>query len=369
MKPLRMKATSSADEAVLRAEERARRKSNRKKRSHRDAGGAMPESLTPPRKPPDALHDEDWGPDESALPPEQAYKRTRTDDEFYEALADAQAHDQGVGYYEDELYARQVPAYATHYSSAAAAAAGIDPAPATRASWLSNMDDDEYAEYVRAGMWRVKNKAEVERMERAEKERKEREERERLHREKLARDEKDRIRKLEERRKRKTREEADAARARYDEGWRKLRQAVAAAPPVVNPSTTTVAPEPPPPPADASGSEADPEAAAAAGHSTSFPLRFTDFPWPLYPPMAFPPLSWPAIDDVSSDSVSAFLLPDSLPADKHKLVLRQAVLAYHPDRFERYVLKIPDDKDDVRERVRQLGLRVSQVLNDLAIRV
>ncbi|KAG0657948.1 hypothetical protein C6P46_006120 [Rhodotorula mucilaginosa] len=360
MKPLRMKATNSADEAVLRAEQRAQRKATRKKQKrsrHDDGDTPRAESLTPPRNPPKQLREHDWGPDESALPPEQAYKRTRTDDEFYEALADAQAQDQGVGYYEDELYARQVPAYATYYSSAAAAAAGIDPAPPKKGSWLSNMDDDEYAEYVRAGMWRVKNKAEVERMERAEKERKEREERERRERDKLAREERERIRKLEERKKRKSEEEAEAARARYDDGWRKLQQAVAAAPVTTKSSTAT--PEPVP---DATAAAAPPGTTDLA----SFPLRFTDFPWPLYPPMAFPPLSWPTLDDISSASISSFLLPDSLPTDKHKAVLRQAVLAYHPDRFERYVLKIPEDKEDVRERVRQLGLRVSQVLNDLS---
>ena len=359
MKPLRMKATNSADEAVLRAQERAHRKSTRKKRkrSRHDDSDTRAESLTPPRNPPKELHEHDWGPDESALPPEQAYKRTRTDDEFYEALADAQAQDQGVGYYEDELYARQVPAYATYYSSAAAAAAGIDPAPPKKGSWLSNMDDDEYAEYVRAGMWRVKNKAEVERMERAEKERKEREERERRERDKLAREERERIRKLEERKKRKSKEEAAAARTRYDDGWRKLQQAVAAAP-VTKSSTAT-----PEPTTDAIAAEDTP---APTANPAAFPLRFTDFPWPLYPPMAFPPLSWPTLDDISSASISAFLLSDSLPADKHKAFLRQAVLAYHPDRFERYVLKIPEDKQDVRERVRELGLRVSQVLNDLS---
>lgn len=367
MKPLRMKATTSVDEAVLRAEQRAQRKANRKRR-HRstdtDAAAARSqtrdESLTPPRNRSKANEDEDWGPDESAVPPDQAYKRTRTDDEFYEALADAQAQDSGVGYHEDELYARQVPAYASYYSSAAAAAAGIDPGPSTRSQWLHNMDDDEYAEYIRAGMWRVKNKAEVERMEREEKERKAREERERREQEKLARAERERIRKLEERKKQKTKEEAEAARTRYDDGWRKLQQAVAA-PPAAAATEATI-----PEPSTATDAGRERSGTPSAAFSPAFPLRFTDFPWPLYPPMAFPPLSWPAVDDITSAAISAFLLPDSLAPEKHKAVLRQAVLAYHPDRFERYVLKIPEDKEDVRERVRDLGLRVSQVLNDLA---
>lgn len=84
--------------------------------------------------------------------------------------------------------------------------------------------------------------------------------------------------------------------------------------------------------------------------------------------MAFPPLTWPSLDELTPSAISSFLLPDSLPADKHKATLRQAVLAYHPDRFERFVLRVPEAKEDVRERVRELGLRVSQVLNDLSKR-
>ncbi|BGP02006.1 hypothetical protein RTG_02325 [Rhodotorula toruloides ATCC 204091] len=344
MKPLRMKETSNPDEAVLRAERRAARKS-RKKRPARD------ESLTPPRSrsrpPATTVPPEDWGFDESALPPEQAYKKTRTDDEFYESLADAEAQDQGVGHYEDELYARQVPAYASHYGSAAAAAAGIEPGG--KGNWLNQMDDEEYAEWVRAGMWRRRNKEETERIERAEKERKVKEERERIEREKRTREERERIRKLEERKKRKSEEEEKAARTRYDDGWKKLQQAVATTAPAASTDTAT-----------------DGDASSSGTSTPAFPLRFTDFPWPLYPPMAFPPLSWPSHTDITSTAISTFLLPPSLPADKHKGVVRQAVLAYHPDRFERYVLKIPEEKEDVRERVRELGLRVSQVLNDLS---
>ncbi|GEM10615.1 hypothetical protein Rt10032_c11g4632 [Rhodotorula toruloides] len=329
MKPLRMKETSNPDEAVLQAERRAARKS-RKKRPPSD------ESLTPPRSrfrppPPAPVAPEDWGFDESALPPEQAYKKMRTDDEFYESLADAEAQDQGVGYFENELYARQVPAYASHYGSAAAAAAGIDPVG--KGNWLNQMDDEEYAEWVRAGMWRRRNKEEMERIERAEKERKVKEERERVEREKRTREERERIRKLEERKKRKSEEEEKAARTRYDDGWKKLQQAVATS---AAPASTDAA--------------TDGDTSSSGTATPAFPLRFTDFPWPLYPPMAFPPLSWPALSDITSTALTTFLLPPSLSADKHKAVLRQAVLAYHPDRFERYVLKIPEEKEDVRER-------------------
>ncbi|TNY23305.1 hypothetical protein DMC30DRAFT_347652 [Rhodotorula diobovata] len=346
--PLRMKATSY-DEAVIRAQKRAARKSKHRPRP-RD------ESLTPPRNPPKPDYfgqgtDDDYDPHhpEGDVPPTQAHKRTRTDDEFLEALADAEAADRGIGAFEDDFYARQVPAYATTYGSAAGAAAGIVPPASSSSSYLGQMDEDEYAEFVRAGMWRRKNREEVERLERLEKERREKDERDRRDRDKAMREERERIRRLEERKKRKSKEEETEARKRYDEGWRKLHQAVSAAGAA-------------PPAASTSAS------ASSSASKSSFPLRFSDFPWPLYPPMAFPPLSWPAPTDLTTAAISSFLLPDSLPADKHKATLRQAVLAYHPDRFERYVLRVPEDKEDVRERVRELGLRVSQVLNDLAKR-
>ncbi|GAA5843039.1 hypothetical protein JCM9279_001840 [Rhodotorula babjevae] len=381
--PLRMKATAY-DEAVLRAQKRAARKSKHRSRPRS-------ESLTPPRNPPKdqkGMHkddidtpyfgqgtDDDYHPPgddpDAHLPPPQAHKRTRTDDEFLEALADAEQADSGIGAFEDDFYARQVPAYATTYGSAAGAAAGIAPA----ASYLSHMDEDEYAEFVRAGMWRRKNRDEVERLERLDKERRAKEERERKDKDKRDREERERIRRLEERKKRKSKEEEVDARRRYDEGWKKLQQAVAAAaaappPPPPTPSMP-VAPDAPTVDVDSAATveaAAPPDPPSSSSTSTSFPLRFTDFPWPLYPPMAFPPLSWPSLSDLTSSSISAFLLPDSLASSEHKQTLRQATLAYHPDRFERYVLRVPEDKEDVRERLRELGLRVSQVLNDLAKR-
>ncbi|GAA6003944.1 hypothetical protein JCM10207_006478 [Rhodosporidiobolus poonsookiae] len=346
MRPLRMKETASGDEAVRRAQHRAERKSRKKRRKD--------ESLTPPRSRSAAGGPaaDDWGPDESALPPEQAYKRTQTDDEFYEALADAERQDQGVGYHEEELYSRQMPAYSTHYSSAASAAAGIEPR--SRSGFLAQMDEEEYAEYIRAGVWRMKNKEEVERMERIAKEKKEREERERRDKDKMDREERERIRKLEERRKRKSKEEEEGARARYEEAWKKLQQPAvspSSAPPATSSSTSTTA--------NSSSSS------TSASSAQPYALRFTDFAWPIFPPMAFPPLSWPTVEDLTAPAISTFLLPDALPAEKHKQVLRQAVLAYHPDRFERLVGRIPEEKEDVRERVKELGLRVSQVLNEL----
>ncbi|GAA5911823.1 hypothetical protein JCM5296_005379 [Sporobolomyces johnsonii] len=348
MRPLRMKESiNPTDEAVLSAQRRAARKSRHKPRPQRS------ESLTPPRhRPPHAtIPPDDLGFDESSLPPEQAYKRTRTDDDFLESLADANAQDQGIGYFEEDLYSRQIPAYASAYGPAAGNAAGIGPGG--RGNWLSGMDEDEYAEYVRAGMWRRRNKDELERLERLEKERKDKEERDRREREKGEREERERIRRLEEKRKKKTEDEDRKARERYDEAWRKLAVSVS-----VPSSAPTPTPTPTPTPAvdDAAGSPPPPR--------QPYPLRFSDFPWPLYPPVAFPPLSWPSLADLTAPAIASFLL-SHLPEAEQKARLRAAVLAYHPDRFERLVVRVPEEKEETRERVRELGLRVSQVLNEL----
>ncbi|GAA5859139.1 hypothetical protein JCM8547_004017 [Rhodosporidiobolus lusitaniae] len=354
MKPLRMKSTSTGDEAVLAAQHRAARKSRRRRRER------SPESLTPPRRPPPPTT-EDWGPDESALPPEQAYKRTRTDDEFYESLADAEAQDRGAGFHEDELYERQqynhstMPAYSSYYGSAAAVAAGMArPGFPHEGQRLAQMDEEEYAEHIRAGIWRIKNKEEVERREKIEAERKKREEKERREKELRDREERERIKKLEERRKARNKEQEERARTGYDEAWKKLQSSSAAAP-----SSSSSTPGGPPLAPPAASTSVEPPSSG-----TPYPLRFTDFPWPLYPPLALPPLSWPAVTDLTAPAISTFLL-DPLPPEKHKATLRQAVLAYHPDRFERLVGRIPEEKEETRERVRELGLRVSQVLNEL----
>lgn len=364
MRPLKMKTTTSTDEAVLAAQQRAARKSKHRRRER-------PESITPPRRPPTttsaAVPDHEWGPDESAAPPEQAYKRTRTEEEFEESLRDAAEADRGVGFYEDELYARQqrppiphphqprnAPVYSGVYGSAAAVAAGLaQPGYSAKGVLLAQMDEDEYAEHIRAGIWRMKNKEEVERRERIERERKVKEEKERVEKEQRVREERERIRKLEERRKRKSKEEEEGARKRYEEAWRKL------VPPTSS-STSASAPGRPPPPPPSSNTSAAPPAA----DSTAYPLRFTDFPWPIYPPLALPPLSWPNVTDLTAPAISTFLL-ESLPDKEHKAVLRRAVLSFHPDRFDRLVARIPEEKEETRDRVRELGLRVSQVLNEL----
>jgi flagellar biosynthesis GTPase FlhF len=179
-----------------------------------------------------------------------------------------------------------------------------------------------YAEHIRLGMWRRTHKEEVRRQEEAERQRVEREKRERKERERARRLEAERIRKLEERAARKSRAEEARIREEYEDKWRKLND-------VLN--------------------------HRSAGPAA--PLRASDFPWPLHP----------GASSIDTASVSLFLV-DHLSRDdvkKRKQVLRTAVLAYHPDRFDRLVARISEDANAERQDVRERGLRVSQVLNEL----
>ncbi|KAK4702192.1 hypothetical protein P7C70_g4034, partial [Phenoliferia sp. Uapishka_3] len=338
---LRMKDSPEDIEAVLKAERRARRKRRRKEERHRSN-----DSMTPPRAPPPNLYD-DAGFDESSLPPDQAVKP----EVWVDKLMDAVESDSGPGYYEDLMYSRQNAA-AFSYGGAAGVAMGAGK------SGLDAMDEEEYAEHVRAGMWRRKNKDEAERIEALERARKAKEAKEAIEAEKQQRVEREKIRKLEEKAKQRNKRDELEARERYDSAWKKL-----LAPPRAPPPAATV--QPPPSTTERSETDVPPAASSAPPLPLHpYPLRYTDFPWPLFSNVPYPPLSWPSESDVTATAISTFLLSHLEPAAK-KGALRAAVLAYHPDRFDRLVSRIPEEKEDVRERVKELGLRVSQVLNDL----
>lgn len=336
---LRMKDTPEDIEAILKAERRALRKRRRKEERHRET-----DSMTPPRAASSRVFDDD-GFDESSLPPGQAVKP----EVWVDKLMDAVESDSGPGYYEDLMYSRQNAA-AFSYGGAAGIAMGVTK------SGLDAMDEEEYAEHVRAGMWRRKNKDEAERAEAADKARRAREAKEAIESEKRQRVEREKIRKLEEKTKQRNKRDELDARERYDSAWKKLQ-----APPRVPPPAATAQPPPTSTPAPTADEASAAPAPVAPQH---YPLRYTDFPWPLYSNVPYPPISWPAAADITATAISTFLL-SHLDAAAKKAALRAAVLAYHPDRFDRLVSRIPEEKEDVRERVKELGLRVSQVLNDL----
>ena len=84
------------------------------------------------------------------------------------------------------------------------------------------MTDDEYAEHIRAGMWRRTHAEESRHRDEAERAKRERQAAERAAREKARQDEVERIKRLEERSARRKVVNARVAREAYGVAWRKL---------------------------------------------------------------------------------------------------------------------------------------------------
>ncbi|KAG2750858.1 hypothetical protein P692DRAFT_20831522 [Suillus brevipes Sb2] len=208
------------------------------------------------------------------------------------------------------------------------------------------MDDDAYAEWIRAGMWRRKHARQYEEEARRKAEKAARSARKKEMKAEMAKLEKA----AEERRKQKKREREsqreENARAEYDRRWKDL----------LDPNTR---------------------------HTSS--LSFGDIPWPLFVPVthsdtAHSDSSSITLEHFTAAAISAFLIPIStisalaqdvgvcLPThdrDKKekKEKLRETMLRFHPDKFEGRVMRkiIETDKDRVREAVGQ----VARVLNTL----
>lgn len=164
------------------------------------------------------------------------------------------------------------------------------------------MDDEEYAEWVRRGMWRRTHRDEVEAEERRVKEKEERKERERLAHRTIERAEKEKEARRAERKAEREQEKRAGAWASYRALWDALNSAAAAA------------------------------SVVSDDHVSAAKLTFRDVPWPVYP-------SPVDVEPLTKDAIASFLLATDHSALKtRKQCLREALLSYHPDRFVgRYV--------------------------------
>lgn len=215
----------------------------------------------------------------------------------------------------------------------------------------SVMTEEQYAEWIREGMWRRTHRTEVESQERRAKEREARKEKERLARQMVEKEERER----EARRKVARAEKEKKRRAEAWNSYRRLwdvliataAEAAAATSSAADASTNTENPSP---------SQIDDDADEMIPARP--PLTFTELPWPTYPPPT-------NIDELTKDGVSSFLLATDHSADKtRKQRIREALLAYHPDRYVgRYMPAIdPTHRALVQEAV----VKVTIVLNALA---
>ncbi|KAJ9101241.1 hypothetical protein QFC21_003460 [Naganishia friedmannii] len=209
---------------------------------------------------------------------------------------------------------------------------------------FSMMDEEEYAEAIRYGMWRRQNKDEVERLERLKKVEEEEERKRAKGKEAQEREEKKRIEVLKREKGVQETKRIQRELAEYKDKWEALRASV----------TTN-------------GGESD-------GGKT---LRMVDLPWPIFHGSSFHVFA-PSL--LSAEKIRAFytamippssdtttnLATSSIDEDRAALkkILREAILAYHPDRFVgRYLAKVDEAE---REMVKDAVIRTSQIINEIA---
>ncbi|GHJ89287.1 hypothetical protein NliqN6_5689 [Naganishia liquefaciens] len=200
---------------------------------------------------------------------------------------------------------------------------------------FSTMDDEEYAEAIRYGMWRRQNREEVERLERLKKAQEEEERRKAKLKDAQEREEKRRIEILKRERGAQDAKRIQHELSEYKAKWESLR---------------------------ASGNKDTADTATR--------LRLVDMPWPIFHGSSFHVFA-PGM--LSIDKIRGFytamLTPTSGTDTEEdraalKKVLREAILAYHPDRFVgRYLDKVQDEE---KEMVKEAVIRTSQIINELA---
>ncbi|OCB91024.1 hypothetical protein A7U60_g1717 [Sanghuangporus baumii] len=195
------------------------------------------------------------------------------------------------------------------------------------------MNDDEYAEYIRAGMWRKKNQAEFEERLRKKEERRRRGEREQRRREETRRLEREAQAEREKHSAVKARRRLEEARRLYEERW------------------TILLARP----------------ASSCATEDRLPISFADIPWPI---AVMRISSEEFIEQLTKDAVSSFLLRSGKeidttdgPAPSTKDILRTTMLRFHPDKFEARVLARVEEKD--RDLVKESASVVIRILNDL----
>ncbi|KAG8698136.1 hypothetical protein FRC08_006108, partial [Ceratobasidium sp. 394] len=274
---------SSDDPHPKRKHKRKRSRSPSRRKRH---------SPLPPREP---ELDERWVPppgsskiDTEALRAEMEERMFR--EKLFDAMGDDAGLDGAEAHYNDYTY---VPPRWRDPGESSTKLAGGD---------LSNLDDEQYAEWVREGMWRRTHRAEVEAQERAEEEKKRQKEKEKARREETRKMEREAVEHRARRQQVKEQQHVVDAWIAYDTRWTQLR----------------------------------------AGQAQPGELAFTDLPWPSYPAPKLP-LSPEAL---SKQAISAFLLSPLHSIGKpRRQRLREALLLYHPDRFVAKWMGLIREKD------------------------
>jgi hypothetical protein len=259
---------------------------------------------------------------EAAWMPSQTLAELRAEIEeahFRAKLFDALDDDQRLDSVEASLNAHIPPRWRSPDSSAGP----VD----------ARAEEEEYAEWVRRGMWKRTHRAEVEAQERDERDKAARKEREQVARRAVQIEERQAEEKRAAKRAEKERTKKQQAWTSYQALWDVLNSTAAAS------SSTT-------------------SSTAEADYTPSRPpLTFESLPWPTYPPPR-------NVDMLTKDAISSFLLSSThSPGKTRKQLLREALLAYHPDRFiGRYLILVESSQ---RPLIEDAVGRVIRTLNSL----
>ncbi|KAI0090585.1 hypothetical protein BDY19DRAFT_904888 [Irpex rosettiformis] len=207
------------------------------------------------------------------------------------------------------------------------------------------MEEEDYAEWMRAAMWKKKHAAEFAEQERQKQERAARHEREKKLREQTAKMEKAEHERRKQKHTMKERNRWEDARVRYEVCWKQLLST------------------------------------AESSQDDRAELCFEDIPWPALVMDVGPSLGGKdkcktilEVDDINMEAVTAFLLPggrlpDSSTKDEEIIKkerrdkLRETMLRFHPDKFEGRIMSRIRESD--KEAVREAVGRVARVINDL----
>ncbi|KAI0321489.1 hypothetical protein OF83DRAFT_1161807 [Amylostereum chailletii] len=301
---LKRTPTEQAEHDLRKARKAARRHSRRPRADDDGAEDDNAEAYGPPPAAPSPS----FPPDTEGAYYEEV--RARVEEErFREKMYDAMNDDSGLHGVEARLndYARVPHRWRTAGSSASSTGRGVpDVDPCM-------MEDEEYAEWVRAGMWRRKNAAAIEEQERVQAAQKARQA-------EAARVLKAKEEKRGRRRRERVRRRDEDARLAYERGWEALGAMPATDPPRF--------------------------------------LRLDEIPWPIFIEKA--PSTPFRIEHLTAEAISAFLLPVvgaeedgnvEGRAKERKERLRRTMLRFHPDKFESRVLRRVDERE--REAARE----------------
>lgn len=160
----------------------------------------------------------------------------------------------------------------------------------------NHMDDEEYAEWIRRGMWEKRHRQEIDEEKRREQERTKKKSQEKRQREETRKLEEESRRRQQEIRARMMQQAFEA----YNAAWSVLA------------SESTLAPK---------------------------NLQFRDIPWPVHPQPR-------SSDEITIDAISTFLFSsDHSPEKSRKQRMRDAIFLYHPDRFNKWAAKISNETE------------------------